>query len=844
MALPRSIELGKLVEWLSSEFLLSGTWVDFVRCIRHRPCIHEAVGMLPHPAAAYLQHLQAEGAPVTCSTPPWTQQQRDASIQRGPHPSTSAYLGFLEEDMADMIQKGYWVVLPYHLVKDLPNLRISPMGAVPQRDRRPRTIVDYSYSEVNQHTQRGAPPQAMQFGRALDRVLQVIVTADPTLGPVFLSKIDLSDGFYRVRLRDMDIPTLGVAFPTGPGEIPLVAFPLALPMGWTESPPYFCSVTESLVDLINSYAYTAWAPPPHPLEHTASTPSPVEQPLTVSAPPPTHTPVPRNHTTIELPCIPGTARRNKPLKYADVYVDDEILVAQGSAPDLNRFRRQALHINDRIFRPNDLHDNPTIRREPISMKKLAKGDACWSTRKLILGWLLDTIAGTIELPPHRKDRLLALLTSTLARKRVTTKDWHRLLGELRSMVLGIPGGRGLFSQLQVALRQQSNNRVRLHKEAKNQLNDFLHLATDLASRPTRIAEVVPSTPTHRGCCDAAKSGMGGVWFPSPTSKQQHPIVWRTPFPPAIQHQLVSDSNPQGTITNSDLELAGTIAHAAVLTSQHDVREQTIAIFSDNTPAVAWGCKASVTTQGPASYLLRTASLHQRQHRYLAQHFYIPGPANHLADIASRRFDLSDAQLLSHLNCISPHSQSWKLLPLPPDMHLRVITDLQRKHLAWPSLSSAPAPKIGFGPNTGSHTPNRSDWIRFSRPWKTRSPTSASSHTGSEMAAPVAVVAQFGLNAYVTKSWPSRRASPHWVDRTLASPLPVTWTQDSPPSTPPTATPTPLLTVSSLYQSKSSTGHSPSPMPAHKAKPPSPWPGSPSSSYYARANIARPTPTTR
>ena len=226
------------------------------------------------------------------------------------------------------------------------------------------------------------------------------------------------------------------------------------------------------------------------------------------------------------------------------------------------------------------------------------------------------------------------------------------------------------------------------------------MATDLASRPTRIAEVVPSTPTHRGCCDAAKSGMGGVWFPSPTSKQQHPIVWRTPFPPAIQHQLVSDSNPQGTITNSDLELAGTIAHAAVLTSQHDVRKQTIAIFSDNTPAVAWGCKASVTTQGPASYLLRTASLHQRQHRYLAQHFYIPGPANHLADIASRRFDLSDAQLLSHLNCISPHSQSWKLLPLPPDMHLRVITDLQRKHLAWPSLSSAPAPKIGLVPTLG------------------------------------------------------------------------------------------------------------------------------------------------
>ena len=40
-------------------------------------------------------------------------------------------------------------------------------------------------------------------------------------------------------LRAEDIPTLSVAFPVGPGEEPVVALPLTLPMGWTESPPYF-----------------------------------------------------------------------------------------------------------------------------------------------------------------------------------------------------------------------------------------------------------------------------------------------------------------------------------------------------------------------------------------------------------------------------------------------------------------------------------------------------------------------------------------------------------------------------------------------------------------------------
>ena len=85
-------------------------------------------------------------------------------MRRGPHPSTRPYLHFLELIMADMITKGYWVVLPYEMVKDIPNLRISPMGAVPQCERRPRTIVDYSFSGINQEAHRGAPPDAMQIG--------------------------------------------------------------------------------------------------------------------------------------------------------------------------------------------------------------------------------------------------------------------------------------------------------------------------------------------------------------------------------------------------------------------------------------------------------------------------------------------------------------------------------------------------------------------------------------------------------------------------------------------------------------------------------------------------------
>ena len=37
-------------------------------------------------------------------------------------------------------------------------------------------------------------------------------------------------------------------------------------------------------------------------------------------------------------------------------------------------------------------------------------------------------------------------------QRIATKRWHKLLGELRSMVLALPGARGLFSTLQMAFQ--------------------------------------------------------------------------------------------------------------------------------------------------------------------------------------------------------------------------------------------------------------------------------------------------------------------------------------------------------------------------------------------------------
>jgi hypothetical protein len=274
----------------------------------------------------------------------------------------------------------------------------------------------------------------------------------------------------------------------------------------------------------------------------------------------------------------------------------------------------------------------------VAVKKLCNGDAGWTTQKIILGWIVDTAHLTLELPPHRLDRLYELLASVPEScKRISAKRLHKLLGELRSMLLAFPGARGLFSTLQEAFRHPTaDGRLKFSPALHDFLNNFRWLAHDLATRPTRIAELTPLPESTLGACDATGLGMGGVHFvPTPLDTQLQPYLWRVPFPPNICHALVSYSNPLGSITNSNLELACTIAHHDVLAHQADICKHTIHNLNDNTPATFWQRKGSTTTTKAATYLLLLQSLHQRFQK-----------ADAMADTCSRAWHLSDAELLT------------------------------------------------------------------------------------------------------------------------------------------------------------------------------------------------------
>lgn len=219
------------IEELIQKYESSPSWGDFIRGVRGRGDLSPAVGSLKHPAAHLLSRYQKVCTPAIIESDPWTPDRIKAALKRGPHSSCVQGIQFLQEEYSDMVDKQQWIVLPAALIQEMFGLRLSPLGLVPQRGRRDRMISDYSYYDVNQETLNIAPNEAMQFGRTLWRLLYRIHHANDAFGPVYMSKIDLSDGFYRLWVRPEDAHRLGVVFPSRPNKPPLIGIPLANPMG-------------------------------------------------------------------------------------------------------------------------------------------------------------------------------------------------------------------------------------------------------------------------------------------------------------------------------------------------------------------------------------------------------------------------------------------------------------------------------------------------------------------------------------------------------------------------------------------------------------------------------------
>ena len=142
--------------------------------------------------------------------------------------------------------------------------------------------------------------------------------------------------------------------------------------------------------------------------------------------------------------------RPEALECVEFYLDDFIGIVQGGQEERTQMTIHLFHTVNSLFRLNNTNDKDCLN--PISIKKLKKVKARWSTTETVLGWSIDTAKQVLTLPQAIKYKLnKALVSITKYSHSCSKKKWQCLLVLLRSAVPEIYGAHGMFSQIQHAL---------------------------------------------------------------------------------------------------------------------------------------------------------------------------------------------------------------------------------------------------------------------------------------------------------------------------------------------------------------------------------------------------------
>ena len=646
--------------------------------------IKEAIGKtmyptkfaLTHPAAPMLQDWGRRGCPVNCGAN-WSTTQILHALKRGPHISATSTdaIQALQNETLEKIENGYARLVRWGDIKNdiPPQLKISPVAMVPHKSRKFRTILDLSFAlripkgvipSVNETTTKQAPAESMvQLGECIKRIVATMAKNYNPQAPFAFSKIDIKDGFWRLMVSNADAWNFCYVMPsltpvTTLDDIQIVV-PNSLQMGWCESPPFFCAVTETARDIIMDLLSQATTLPDHPF-----------QPIMLE----------------RLDALHRFQATSYTVTLLEVFVDDFCAITNNLHPQhLTNFSKAILHGIHSVFPPPSVSKHQG--EDPISHKKLLAGDGTWEHTKEILGWVLDGINYTIQLSPSKCQKICALIKTLLRKNSCPLLDFQKVTGNIQHASFAIPGGKGLFAPLWKALIS-TLSKIHLTPVIKSTLRDWRTLLQHLAQHPTPVQLLVPQLPNYIQYTDACHLGCGGVIGPG-TLPLPH-LVWQYKWPNDIRQRLHHKK-----LSINDLELAGLVLGWLILElSVEDLHFKHVGSFCDNTSSVSWCHKGYSSKSIPAARLLRFLSLRQRARKTSSIiPVHIPGKNNTMADICSRAFRsgayfAAESNLLAYFNSHFPLPQnmSWIERTIPAKLTWRVISCLHGKTLPMASLT--------------------------------------------------------------------------------------------------------------------------------------------------------------
>ena len=646
-----------------------------------------------HPAGDLLETWSQLGCP-TMTGKPWTLQQMTEAIQRGPHVSatTPEAMEHFEAEIQEKVAAGQARTVLWDEIKanPPPQLKISPIAAIPHKSKAYRSILDLSFSlalrdgtrlpAVNETTTKTAPMASVdQLGHSLARLIHAFAEARED-DKIFMAKWDVKDGFWRLDCQEGEEYNFAYVLPQPPAEPVTLVIPTSLQMGWIESPGFFCAASETSRDVAAQYCQTPVGSLPH---HKFT------QHMTGSE---------------SFKTLPYAEAYDLIYKFLlEVFVDDFMSIVIATS------QRQLLHVGTATMM--GIHDvfpsNAVAGEDPISEKKMLKNEAQFDTTKTLLGFDFDGVEKTLWLASEKRDALLLILKSWIrssarAHAGIPFNVFESVTAKLRHAFTALPAGKGLLSPCNKILALRPHT-VFVHKnhELRVAIMDIRTLLQASTNEPTKCRELVMGHPHVIGYSDASRHGFGGIVIGEEASVP--PTVVRGQWPPDIRQELVSQSNPHGRLTINDLEMAGMLLLWFVMEAvTSDMQHMKAALFSDNSPTVSWIERLASRRSLTGARLVRALALRLKVKQCCPlTPLHVAGTRNSMADMASRSFGRvpkwycktqDDFSRLFNSLFPLPLQNTWNIFHLNNKLFMRVISILRMKDSTlaeWQRI-----PKIG------------------------------------------------------------------------------------------------------------------------------------------------------
>ena len=257
-------------------------------------------------------------------------------------------------------------------------------------------------------------------------------------------------------------------------------------MGWVEPAPYFCAASETARDVAVEYIETEIGSlPPHKFKHWAGS----------------------ANTKI------NTTRKDDTLWYVlEVYINDFILcIIPTTRQQVKHVARVVLHGIHDVFPPS-IDDT----KDPISAKKLRKGEGTFESTKCLMGFDFDGVNKTIWLEEATRALLLTILHqwirgTTRARRGIPFAEFESVTAKLRHAFMALWEGRGLLSPCNWIIQRRPKV-VYLHRDRVllEAIQDIRTILRASMSQPTQCRDLVAAWPDYIGIVDASSHGVRGV----------------------------------------------------------------------------------------------------------------------------------------------------------------------------------------------------------------------------------------------------------------------------------------------------------------------------------------------